>query len=431
MLSDNELDQWSQSLGLPERARLLIKNIRNSSPARAVRSGPKNWSGYYASRKMGLTIQYESGHYELAFIKMWERDEDILEFWDQPLAIKIFYVRKDGKNHAVFYTPDFFVIWQSNAGFVEVKTEAALAELAEEQPGRYVRGEDGRWHSPPCERYTEEYGLGYWIMTEAHIDRTYLRNIDFLEGYFRLDPAKLNNDECAFIRGHLAAEPATLLSELIAVTLQAGINTDIIYALIAFELIYVDLSAAALKESDRVYVFISAAAAELYDPAQRFPNVSDANFIDTAIGQSILYGDSHAEIVNITRTEIWLSGESQQKVICLTHEQFEELFRSKKISGLKTQSETGYKEEVHRILKQASPKELEEALRRVDLVLRYLAGERLDRDVIPPRTLHRYVADYKHGQDTYGNGFIALIPNFHARGNRTQRFPQKVLETVS
>jgi putative transposase len=430
MLSDNDLDQWSQSLGLQERSRQLIRNIRNSSPARTVRSGPKNRSGDYASHKMGLTIQYESGHYELAFIRMWERDKEVLEYWDQPLTIKIFYVRKDGKNHAVFYTPDYFVIWNSKAGFVEVKTESALAELAKDQPGRYVRGEDGRWYSPPCERYAAEYELGYWIVTEVDLDRTYLCNIDFLEQFFRLDPTKLNDEECALIRGHVAAKPATLLSELIAVTLKAGINTDIIYALIAFELIYVDLSAAALKESDRVYVFLSAAAAELYDPAKRLPNISDANYIAVAVGQSILYGDRHAEIVNVTGTEIWLCGESQQKVVRLTHEQFEELFRSKKISGLKTQIESGYKEEVNRILKNASPKELEEGIRRVDLVLRYLAGERFGKDVIPPRSLHRHVADYKNGQTTYGNGFIALIPNFHARGNRNPRFPREVLDKI-
>ena len=431
MLKSEELEKRFQTLALPEQGRNLIRNIRNSPPARSVRSGPKNRSGDYSSRKMGLTIQYESGHYELAFVKMWERDEDVLEYWDQPLTIKIFYVRKDGRNHAVFYTPDFFLFCKSKAGFVEVKTEADLAELAKEQPGRYVRGKDGRWCSPPCEKYAAEFGLRYWIRTEAEFDRTYLRNIDFLEAFFRLDPAKLSDQECAFICGHVAAKPAVLLSDLIDLTLQAGINTDIIYASIAFDLIHVDLSAAALKESDRVYVFINSAAADLYNPAEKLPNISDANAIRMAIGQSILYGESHAEIVNITSTEIWLCGESQQKVIRLTHTQFEELFRSKKISGLKIQPESRYKEEVHRILNEASPKEFEEGLRRLDFVLQHLAGKKLDKTVVPPRSLHRYVSEYKAGQVSYGSGFVALIPNFHDRGNRIPRFPQEVRDKIN
>ncbi len=430
ILTDDNLKVLLDSFNLPSSGRQIVDRIRTSPPARATRGGPMHQSGHFASRKMGLTIQYESRHYESAFIRMWERDKEVLEYWDQPLTIKIFYARKDGKNHAVFYTPDFFVIWKSKIGFVEIKPEATLAKLAKDQPSRYVRGEDGRWHSPPCERYAAEHGLGYWIMTEAEIDRTYLRNLDFLEAFFRLDPAKLSDQECSFIRGHLAAKPATLLSELIDVTLQAGINTDIIYALIVFDLIYVDLSAAALKESDRVYVFINSAAANLYNPAEKLPNISDANVIAMAIGQSILYGDSHAEIVNITSTEIWLCGNSQQKVVRLTHPQFEELFRSKKISGLRIQPESGYKEEVNRILNEASPKELEEGVRRLDLVLRHLAGEKLDKTVVPPRTLHRYVAGYKAGEASYDSGFLALIPNFHDRGNRIPRFPQEVRDKI-
>lgn len=430
ILTDDKVRVLLEAFNLPESGRQIVNRIRTSPPARATRGGPMNQNGHFSSRKMGLTIQHESRHYESAFVRIWERDDEVLEFWDQPVTIKIFYVRKDGKNHAVFYTPDFFLICKSKIGFVEVKPEAVLAELAKDQPGRYVRGEDGRWYSPPCEQYAAEHGLGYWIMTEAEIDRTYLRNIDFLEAFFKLNPAKLSHQECSFIRGHLASKPATLLSDLIDVTLQAEIDTDIIYALIAFDLIYVDLSAAALKESDRVYVFINSAAADLYNPAEKLPNISDANAIRMAIGQSILYGESHAEIVNITSTELWLCGESQQKVIRLTHAQFEELFRSKKISGLRVQPESRYKEEVNRILNEASPKEFEEGLRRLDLVLQHLAGKKLDKTVVPPRTLHRYAAEYKAGQVSYGSGFVALIPNFHDRGNRTPRFPQEVRDKI-
>lgn len=397
---------------------------------RATRGGPKNNCGFYASKKMGLTIQFESSNYELAFIKMWERDKELLEYYDQCIQIKVTYLLKNGRNHAVFHTPDFLCIWKSKIGFVEVKTEDKMAELAKEQPGRYVKGEDGRWHSPPCEAWANELGLGYWIQTDSQIDRTCIRNFDFLAQYFGVDPATICEDAFNFIRGHLAATPAILLSELIDVVLQEKISTDVIYTLIVSDLIYVDLSAAALVEGDRVHVFVDYAAAEAYDPSVKLHNLSDANVVAMAINQAIFYGDKSAEIVNITEKEVWISREGQQRVVILTHSEFEDLIRRGKVTGLNIQEASGYREEVSKILKEASPTELREALRRYDFVIRYLRGERFSEDVIPPSTLFRYLSTYREGQATYGSGFLTLIPDFHSRGDRSERFPPEVMDIV-
>lgn len=59
---------------------------------------------------MGVTIQAESHKNELAGIYAMEFDPGTLEYYDQPPAIKLKYVAKDGKPVGVLHTPDFFVL---------------------------------------------------------------------------------------------------------------------------------------------------------------------------------------------------------------------------------------------------------------------------------------------------------------------------------
>jgi hypothetical protein len=64
--------------------RSVIHQIRSSDPARRVGGGHRNVSGRYPSKKMGVTIQFESHRVELARIYELEHDPDVLEYWDQP-----------------------------------------------------------------------------------------------------------------------------------------------------------------------------------------------------------------------------------------------------------------------------------------------------------------------------------------------------------
>ena len=87
MFSDNEFQLWCQSLNLPKPTRAIINQIRSSDPARRVRSIAGNVSGFYPSRKMKRTIQFESHRNELAAILEMEHDADVIEFYDQPNSI--------------------------------------------------------------------------------------------------------------------------------------------------------------------------------------------------------------------------------------------------------------------------------------------------------------------------------------------------------
>jgi putative transposase len=89
---------WRRKVNLTERADGLIQQIRSSNPARIVQSGRGNVSGRYPSRKMGVTIQFESHKNELARIQELEHASDVIEFYDQPPSIKAFASLPSGGN---------------------------------------------------------------------------------------------------------------------------------------------------------------------------------------------------------------------------------------------------------------------------------------------------------------------------------------------
>ena len=78
------LNDWYERQNLSQQARDVIERIRSSEPSRRVGGGRNNVSGCYPSKKMGLTIQFESHKVELPFIYQLEHDESVLEFYDQP-----------------------------------------------------------------------------------------------------------------------------------------------------------------------------------------------------------------------------------------------------------------------------------------------------------------------------------------------------------
>src|SRR5450432_4528813 len=149
MLSEVELSHWVQRLAIPEQGRAAIHQVRKSDPARRVGGGRRNVSGRYPSRKMGVTIQFESHRVELAGIYEMEHDAEVLEFYDQAIQIKLSYEGPGGKRRGVLHTPDFFVIRTTSAGWEEWKTEEDLVQLAKHSPNRYLVGESGQWCCPP------------------------------------------------------------------------------------------------------------------------------------------------------------------------------------------------------------------------------------------------------------------------------------------
>ena len=97
MLTDDGFQVWCLQNRIPAQTKASIERIRSSQPVRKVRSRASNVSGRYPSRKMGRTIQFESRHVELWGIYQMERDDDVLEYYDQPIRIQLQYRARSGR----------------------------------------------------------------------------------------------------------------------------------------------------------------------------------------------------------------------------------------------------------------------------------------------------------------------------------------------
>src|ERR1700733_15984330 len=100
MLSEQDFAAWAKQVNLSDDAQSTIARVRNSDPARRVGGGRSNVSGRYPSRKMGVTIQFESHRVELAGVYEMEHDAGVLEYFDKPPSIKLDYASATGKRMA-------------------------------------------------------------------------------------------------------------------------------------------------------------------------------------------------------------------------------------------------------------------------------------------------------------------------------------------
>src|SRR6266702_4148955 len=183
MLTDEDFCAWCQRNQIGSETQTAIQRIRTSPPSRKVRSRTSNVSGRYPSVKMGCSIQFESQN-ELWGIYTMERDDDVLEFYDQPTRIQLHYHARSGHKTSPWHTPDFLVIRRDGAGFEEWKPTDALDKLAERQPERYQRNRTGGWLCPPGERAAQALGLSYRVRTSAEYHSLYIQNLKFLQDFW-------------------------------------------------------------------------------------------------------------------------------------------------------------------------------------------------------------------------------------------------------
>ena len=252
MLSEQDFAMWAKRMGLSNEALSVVAHIRCSDPARRVGGGQANVTGRYPSRKMGVTIQFESHRVELPTVYELEHDDGVLEYWDQPNSIKLDYVGAHGRHLGVLHTPDYFVIRRTEAGWEECKTEEELIRLSERNPNRYCRGDD-RWLCPPGRAYAGRLGLYYRVRSAADINWLFQRNIQFLEDYLRATP-EVNSRSRARILAQVAAQPGCSLADLFTAT-DGDVTRDEIYSLIATGDIFVDLQGASLPQPENVRVW--------------------------------------------------------------------------------------------------------------------------------------------------------------------------------
>jgi transposase InsO family protein len=424
MLSEQDFLLWCEKLKVSDSAENLIRQVRSSPPSRAVRSGRGNVSGRYPSRKLGCTIQFESHKVELARIYELEHDPDVLEYYDQPPPIKLNYEGRNGRQLGLVYTPDFFVIRTSSAGWEECKSEERLRELSVHNASRYHCDDEGVWHCPPGDDYARQYGLSFSVWSSKDINWTLYRNIEFLDDYFRADVPLVSEPARASVVAWVGQEPGLSLHELLTRT-EGSATRDDVFMLIAHDALYVDLYAVPLVETERVEVFPdreTAVAHANLRQATASPTSLAPRAISLCAGSFIEWDGASWKIVNAGETTIGLLGEGETFTE-VPRRAFERLVIEGRITGIRFDEVPDTHLEVKRRLATATAADFAEANRRVAAVRARLQDEPLPPDVsVDERTVRRWVARYRAAEQSYDNGYVGLIPQ-PKRGNENKRLP--------
>ena len=340
MLNEGDFLGWCRRLALAETTQSAIAEVRSRNPTRRVGGGRDNVSGRYPSRKMGLTIQFESQRVELPLVYEMEHDPGVLEYYDQPPSIPLAYHAANGRRVSVMHTPDYFVIRQTlRVGGMQILRGSS--KLAIRTPNRYLR-DGSKVALPAGQAHSSPLGLDYRVWSSAEINWNLQRNLTFLEDYLRCDPVGSAGFVDPAIMAAIEAKPGILLHELL--DRAGGVpNTDEIYMLIATGSAYVDLRAAAIVEPEQVRVFANSETAGAYQRACR----------DCAEGATV----------------------------------------SGRIGARSNQTQDIHGD-AFRLLAGASEQDLMAANRRYDLVKRHLGGEKAPLP-IPARTLRFWIAQYQ------------------------------------
>jgi len=425
-------NRWAKKLQLSKSAIALIRSVRESPPSRRVQ-GRRSVRGRYPSFKVGKTIQFESHTCELPALLEFERDSDVVEFYDQPGAFTLRYEGASGRKHGELHYPDFLVLRQDRVEWVECKPEDKLVKLAEESPKRYVCEEDGSWRCPPAEAYAAKFGFSYRIRSSFENDPILDRNLIFLGDYFDSrcppPPKALIEQTVAHLREHQGITAAELRAAIRELTV------DELSAMIARSIVYVDLCACLLIDRKGVRVFTdyaTARSASLAASAGSETPLSATVPVMFEVGARVQVRDTPFTITEISDETVQLFGDDGENRF-IKRCDFERMVHACTVRGLAAPD--AQKNQLMSAILAAGPNALKAANQRLNAIahiVRPSTGASTKRRS-PERSIRRWVTAYRAAEAAHGCGFIGLLPRMHQRGNRTLRLPpdlQALMEKV-
>ncbi len=416
MMTTEEFHAWCISLQLRPETVEMIATIRSSSPVRKVRGGASNVTGRYPSPKMGVSIQFESQHVELWAIYAMECDDEVLEYYDQPMRLPLRYRAKSGRNTTQWHTPDFLVLRKSGASFEEWKPAQSLEALAVDMPHRYQRDGGGKWHCPPGKAWAEPFGLSYQVRSSAEYHPLSIQNLKFLQDFWA-HPVPSDLEQERFLLSLIDTHPGIHLTE--AKEAYPDLFVDVVWALISTRRLFTDLTATSLMRHDQVKLFRSEAACV---QASRPPAIADELLSAPILliwDHRLFQADIQGELVTL-RPDV---GEA----FTLSSAQFGHLMESGELEVVSAATPSPTSHQIREALTRAGPKAQEHANERLRQILAYVRGEKI---TVTARSVQRWMAAYRKAEAESGCGYLGLLDHVASRGNRTPRAPEASMQLL-
>lgn len=422
-MKPSEFEQWCHRLQLSAPTRSFIEKLRISPPVRRVQGRAMNVSGAYTSRKMGVTIQFESHKVELWAVYLMEYDAQVFEYFDQASTLTLEYESLSGRKVVAQHTPDFFVIRADGAGFEEWKQEEKLLELAITHPSRYQRDPQGGWCCPPGEAAAARLGLSYRVRSSTELHPVYVRNLIFLEDYFF--EYSISHEAAATLLDAVETTPGRSITDLHRDFPHMSI--DVLYALIARNRLYADLYAAPLKDHARTHLYPNQTVAEAH--SLLLARKANAPTVNLHANTPLLWDGRQWTLLNLGQTMAMLLPDVGSP-IQLETTLFLRLVEAHTItvpddSHLKQQ--VALSQEVHRLLTEAGPEALDVANMRFRVVQAYQKREKDFYANVAPRTIRGWQTLFRDAEARYGCGYVGLLPKTKGRGNRSAKASEQAL----
>ena len=416
MLTPEEFRAWCQRLCLSKETEEIITSIRSSPPVRKVRGRAGNVSGRYPSPKMQVSIQFESQHVELWAIYGMERDDDVLEYYDQSVRIPLHYRAKSGRKTTQWHTPDFFVLRQGSAGWEEWKPELVLDQLIVDMPARYQCDSTGQWKCPPGEAHAQQVGLTYRVRSSAEYHPLYIQNLKFLQDFWA-HPVPVEAEQETQVLALVDTYPGIRLKEILDA--YSSLSLDVVWALLATRRLFTDFTTTSLMFHEQVTLYHQETEAKHASA----PPVIVSQYQSPS---PPLIWDGRMWLVESVGDVITLRPEVGER-LSLPSARFQYLMQTGVIRIMTESTPSPTTPEIRQAFLRASPKAQKVANQRLEQILLYVQGGKI---TTPERTVQRWVGAYTAAEEHYGCGYIGLLDHVADRGNRTRRISDASMQML-
>ncbi len=388
-------------------------SIMRERPVRRVFGGCSNVNVRFASSKMKCVIQAESRTVEYLFVLACEMDDEIIEYWDQPLRIKLSYLDLSGRKRGNLHTPDFCIITKDQVYLVECKSESQLIKLSQKNPEKFCKDEEGQWISPAGKAAAKEYGFDYKVYTPKSFSSVFARNCEFLIDYVSSDIPDELQETTQKVKSLVESEKILNLKKLLSL-----VNSpEAVYYAIAKKLITFDWfnDLVVRPEISSVYdSFVTKSIQKNSTPS------SSSQLITLKPGDKFSWNKKIWTVLDINN--VITAQDVQLNIVELKSEDVIKLINSGKISL--SNSDKEHDNLLKSVLMETSNAEFEVALNRLEFI-------RNNKGDIPDRTFRRWKKLYNDAENMCGIGLIGLLPKTKKRGNKSDRISDSDLEHLT
>lgn len=188
------------------------------------KGGVNKFIGKFPSFRLNLLLWFES-ILERDFLYLLEFDHfDVISFHDQPCRI---HYRLNGRRYR--YTPDFYVVRRQKRQIVEVK------------PVEKAHDKKNRTRYEAALQICEREGYEFKVVTEVEIQRQpRLDNVKLLLKYQR---TPLHPEHQILAHEYFDGRTESKLAEVLSFFASKGVETQVVYALVRWGILSVDLMA--------------------------------------------------------------------------------------------------------------------------------------------------------------------------------------------